>query len=199
MRVLAVAQVGNFFEIHEEVRREGSVPSGMREILGDFRVVPGHTVKCFARQVKQDLPAEHAAAFGQCCGNHFVVSRRCDDRHVLKIFCGGSNHRGPTDIDIFYDLLKLHTGLADSLCKRVKVHTHEIDQRDFVCSDLLHMLGIIADGQKPPRNERIQGFHPAVQDFGESRQLRYVAHFNTIGPQQPRCTSGRDDLNFEIG
>ena len=87
----------------------------------------------------------------------------------------------------------------DGLYKRVKVYTYEIDQRDFMCRYLLHVFRVVADGKQASCNSRTQGFHPPIQDLGKSRQVGYLAHRNTVGTQQPRCTSGRNDFDFEAG
>ena len=75
MRVLTVAQVGNFFEVHEDVWRKSAVVSAMRQVLRDLRIVPGSAKKRFARQIEKRFVPEQAASLGECRRNHFVVRR----------------------------------------------------------------------------------------------------------------------------
>src|SRR5207248_1806849 len=53
----------------------------------------------------------------------------------------------------------------------IEVDDDDVDGRDAVLLQLLHMLGQVAAGKDAAMDCRMQRFYPAVQDFGKAHQL----------------------------
>ena len=55
-----------------------------------------------------------------------IIFYICYNKHCIKVFCSRANHSRPTNIDVFYDFIKI-ISFFNSLFKRIKIHTHQVN------------------------------------------------------------------------
>jgi len=104
------------------------------------------------------------------------------------VFCRCTNHGRPTDIDIFYRIVKRTIGFSDRLLKWVQVHHYQINGGNtvflhYVCIDLPATEYAAVDFW-------MQCFHTATHNFGKPGDRRYLGDIHTIGRKLPCGTTG---------
>src|SRR5260370_17083214 len=66
--------------------------------------------------------------------NTGVIGRRGHNCDMLKVLGGRADHRRPTDINVFDQLVKVHTTPGRGLLKGVKVDHNHVNARDSLPS-----------------------------------------------------------------
>ena len=66
--------------------------------------------------------------FGECA----VIGGVGDDGYVFKVFGGGADHGGTTDVDVFDEMAERYVGLGGGFLKRVEVDDDHVDGQDVV-------------------------------------------------------------------
>src|SRR5271166_2764400 len=130
--------------------------------------------------------------------NRGIVVGRNHYRDVLIILGGGANQRRAADIDVRDQLRQRDALLGRDLLKRVEVHGDQVNERDVVVGERLHMVGIGANRQNAARHARMDGFQPAVEHFGKPRQVGHFAHRHASGFEHAGGAAGRDDLDAQV-
>ena len=69
-------------------------------------------------------------------------------RDTLEVFRGGADHARATDVDVLDGLGFGHTGFRHRLLERVQVAHHQVDFRQRVVRERLHVFRLVALGQQ---------------------------------------------------
>ena len=105
-----------------------------------------------------------------------------------------ADHRRAADVDVL-DAVVVVGALRHRRLERVEVDHQQVDRLDPVRGHRRHMLGIVAQRQKPAMHHRVQRLHPAVHHLGKAGQLGHVAHRQPGLAQRRRGAAGRDELD----
>ena len=74
----------------------------------------------------------------------------------------------PADVDVFNRLVEGHAGLLDGRAEGIQVDDHHVDRLHAELLKLLHVLGVIAHGEQPRVNRRVQRLHAPVEALREA-------------------------------
>ncbi len=85
-------------------------------------------------------------------------------------------------------------GLGRGLPERIEIHGDEVDGRDPVLGERLHVLRQVAAREQTAVHGGVQGLHPAVEHLGKVRQRLDVLHREAGRPQRARRAAGGDEL-----
>src|SRR5690606_16553661 len=88
-------------------------------------------------------------------------------RNILPVLGGGANHGGSADVDILDQLFQSGFRSSRDFLKLIEIHHHQVNARNAVLGDRVHMSGFGAHGENPTVHHRVQRLHAAVQHFGE--------------------------------
>src|SRR4029077_3693015 len=91
----------------------------------------------------------------------------------------------------------MDAGRGRGLLKRVKVHGYEIDRLNAMFLHLALMPGIGANPEQSAMNSWVQSLYPAIEHFGKTGEIRYIAHSEAATSQQPGCPARRQDLDAQ--
>ena len=119
-------------------------------------------------------------------------------RHVGPVLGRRTQHRGAPDVDVLDGVLHLHAGFGNRFAERVEVDADHVDEPDAVLLQRPQMLGIVAARQQTAVHLGMEGLDPSVADFGESRHLADVQHFNTAVAQQFHRSARGDHLPAQL-
>ncbi len=114
----------------------------------------------------------------------------------MPVFCPGTQHRRPADIDLFDGVLQTHVRLRDRRLEGVEIHAEKIDRRDSLLPHVFFVFGIVAAGQQSAVDLRMQGFQAPLEHL---RETRVVSDFNHRQPrfaQQARRTAGGQQFDM---
>ncbi len=106
----------------------------------------------------------------------------------------GAQHGRAADVD-HLDRLVVARAAGDRGLERIEVDDQQIDLGDPLRGQCGHMRGVVAPCQQAAVHAGMQRLDPAVEDLGKAGQIRHLAHGQPLGPQQPRRTAGRDQLD----
>ena len=208
--VLAVQFVEQSFEVAvEDGRLVGILPVAQRrsavetqleradlflavEIVEDGRIV----VRADVERIGCETTALFERRSALLGGNDFVefgvlVDRRYD-HHVLEVFRCGADQRGAPDVD-FFDHGLLFGPRSDGLFEGIEVDDHRVDFRDLVLSGLFGVLRIVAAGEDPSENFRMERFHASAEDRRIPRQALDRHGFQTESLDERKGSAGRID------
>src|SRR5690242_11123686 len=113
----------------------------------------------------------------------------------MKIFGGGADHRGATDVDILNEFVEVHTLFAGSLFEGVEIDYDHIDGLNAVFSNRCAVCRIFAAMQNSPVHLRMERFNTAIQHFGEAGQVGDVFYFDSRVAQELGGSAGGDEFN----
>ena len=122
----------------------------------------------------EDLDRELAPEFGQGdrrphrVEHGVIVVGIAHDRHTLVVLGGAAQHCRAANVDVLNGLPESHVGLRHGLLERIKVHHHQVDERDVVGLGLTQVFGLVAPAEQSAVNFRMQRLHPAIHDFGKA-------------------------------
>ena len=143
------------------------------EVVGDRRVVLRDPRERIARQSlavlasqcsrRSSASSSSTSAYCSGFGHH---------RHALEVLRRRPDHARAADVDVLDRLGLGHARLRDRLLERVEVAHHEVDFRQLVLGERLHVLRLVALRQQAGVDRRVQRLHAAVEDFGERRSAR---------------------------
>ena len=143
---------------------------------------------------------QRAVAGAQFRDNLRIVRWRGDHRYVLPVFRPGTDHGGPADIDILDQLFERRVRFSRHLREVVQIHRHQVDGRDVVSLQRLHVFGAGTHCQNSSGDERMQGLHASIQHF---RKLRDVGDFSQRRDarlfQHSESSACRKNFNVERG
>src|SRR3990172_3821085 len=97
------------------------------------------------------------------------IDKHNDGREVLG---RGAEHGRSADIDVLERFVLAHIRLRSSLTERVQVDRYKADRAQSLPRELLHVLWLVAAGEKTRVDGRVQRLHAPVEDLREPRQLR---------------------------
>jgi len=97
-----------------------------------------------------------------------VVGDAGDDGYVFEVFCGGADHGGAADVDVFNEMAEGYAGLGGGLFKGIEVDYDHVDGLDVVRGDGGFMVGVAADIEQASVDEGVEGFDSAVEHFREA-------------------------------
>ena len=103
-----------------------------------------------------------------------IVVGIAHDGNVLPIFCCRPQHRWSADVDIFDGVFHSNTFFADGLGERVEIDAYQVDKLYFITAESSQVFGVVALGEQPAVNFRVQGLYSAVAYLGETSNLTDV-------------------------
>ncbi len=104
----------------------------------------------------------------------------------------GADHGGPADIDVFHAVI-IARARGDGRLEGVEVDDDQVDGADVMGVHCGTVLGIVAPGEDPAVDFRVQGFHPPVHDLGEARMVRdFRDRHAGLGECAGRAAGGQD-------
>ncbi len=191
--VLAVAQRLHEVEFEEELLIE---PRLRTHVGRDHGVV--------LRRVGIGLGREAQARFAlggavrtQLGHDARIVRGVAHHRDVGPVFRRTAQHRRTADVDVLDGLLHLHSGFGDGLAERVEVHAHQVDVRDAVVAQRLHVGRIVAAGQQAAVHRGVQRLHAAVANLRKSGDVADVQCLHAAVAQKFHRTARGDHLPAE--
>ena len=113
-----------------------------------------------------------------------IVVGVAHDGNVLPIFCCRPQHRWSADVDIFDSFFHNNSFFADGLGERVEIDAYQVDKLYFVTAESCQVFGVVALGEQPAVNFRVEGFYSAVAYLGKTRNLTDVYYLYTRVLQQ---------------
>ena len=105
-----------------------------------------------------------------------------------------ADHRRSADVDVLDRVFQRHAGLGDGLGERVQVDDNQIDRRDVVLDDGRHVLGLVAVGQNPAVDARVEGLDAPFQHLGEIGDVADADDRDARVCQRLRRSARADDL-----
>ncbi len=105
-----------------------------------------------------------------------VALRPHDDDDRLMVLRRGSDHRGPTDVDLLDCVLEPDVRPQHGVDERVEVAAHEVDLAKAALGQRLDVLGRVAPGQDAGVHAGMERLDAAVQDLWESGQVADRPH-----------------------
>ncbi len=169
MRIFPVAQRDGSWSA--DVERGGQCVAGGRDFGQTQR--DRAIVRCRGRESL--LGQTPVRIRGERSGTQFVeqcrvIARRSDHRDVLPVLGGGADHRRPADVDILDQLFKRGVGLGRDLLEFIQIHGHQVDGRNGVRGQRLHVLGL-GPALHPGGDARMNGLDAAIEHLGKLGDL----------------------------
>ena len=87
----------------------------------------------------------------------------------------GAHHRRATDVYLLNALVDLGAGVH-RFAERIEVDHNEVERFDLELLEGSDMLWIASVGKQSGVNVRVQRLHPAIQDFGKTRDKLDRSH-----------------------
>ena len=163
VRVLAVAQVGLLLDHHRQAGREDGARGGV-QVARDLRVVGRRQREGLGRQLLARLRA-HAAQRLDVAQDRCVLGRAGDRRHAGEVLRRRPQQRHAADVDLLQRLVEAGVRLAHRLREGVEVDDHEVDLLDAVLGQLGEVVGLVATGEEPGEDLRVERLDPAAEDL----------------------------------
>src|ERR687889_1287311 len=169
----------------------------LTEPVRDRRVVFRGPPERRERQASAGLRLEVPFAF-EGRQYFFVEFRRGDDSHGPEVLRGGPQHRGSSDIYLFYGLL-LGGATGDGLLEWIEVDADQVYRADILLDELLYVVGVSEVGQDAAVDLGVQRLDPPAQYLGRARHLGDGNNLDS-GFRERLCgPPGRDDLEPHPG
>ena len=165
---------------------------------GDRRVVAGGAGEGLGRQAHAPLQRQMSLGLAQLLQHALVVGRVDDDRRERMVLGGRPDHRRAADVDVLDDLLLVRVAARDGLLERIQVHAHQIDLLDLLLGGRVEVAVVVAPGQQPRVQARVQRLHASVHDLREAREVLDVARGDARAGELARRAAGRDDLHAQL-
>ncbi len=201
MRILSITQVDHLLKRQPQISRKAILRVQLKiaahplKRRSDGGIVGCGRRKRFLRQPPLRFPGQRPARVAHLLGNRAVIGGRSDDRDILKILRRRTDHRRPTNIDVFNQLFKVRARLGRSFLKGVQVNHHHVDGRDAMLGNRRQVPAIFPAMQYAPVHLRMQRLDAPVQHFRESGQLGDVLYGDAGIPQQLCRASGRNQFH----
>ena len=197
MRVFAIAQFFPGGQGENKRSRRLDAAHMTAQVGGDGRVVAGLLRVYFLREFEAGGQCGIAVVRFDFRDDRGVVGRVGDDGHERVIFCRRTQHRRSANIDVFDRFFEGHVFLGDRLLKRVEVDAHEVDRIERVFLHRRHVLRIVAQMQQPGMHPRMQGFHPAVEHLGKTREVGHIPDRHPRRGQRLGGPAGGENFNAQ--
>ena len=94
-----------------------------------------------------------------------------DDSLILEILSGGSEHRGPADVNLLERLIERYAVPGDGSLKRIQIDDNKIDRGDVEFGKLLAVGRIFRDCKEPRVDLRMERLYTAIENLGEPRHV----------------------------
>ncbi len=196
VRVLAVGQVGDLLVGAHEQRRE------VLGLLGE----PARDRGVVARRVGERLRRQRLARGHRQLGvgaaqlvEHGVVGLGArHDRREREVLRRRADHRRPADVDVLDDL-RGRQAAGDRALERVEVHADEVDVLDVVLAGGVDVGLVVADGEQPGVQARVQRLHAPVHHLRKAGEVLDRAHLEAgVGERRGR-PARRHELDAQAG
>jgi len=113
--------------------------------------------------------------------------------HVFKILRSRTNQRDAADIDLLDRLFERRSVAGHGRFERIQVDNDDRDRRNTVLARFGEVGWILAVGEDPAENARMQRFHAAVEQRRKPGELADVERGNAMGDQMRARAAGRID------
>ena len=174
---------------------ESTVRGDALERGRDSGIICGSGGESLLSQPPLGRNGELSAARGHLLGNWVVIRGRGDDRNILKILCGGADHRWPADVHVLDQLFKMHTGFGCGLLEIIKIYYHHIDRLYAMLGNRGAVRVVLAPVQDAAVHFGVQRLHPSIKHFGETGELGNVLDRDTRFAQQLGGATGRNQFH----
>ncbi|ABA48884.1 hypothetical protein BURPS1710b_3404 [Burkholderia pseudomallei 1710b] len=205
VRILAVAQVLHLVEREVQrcrvcaARAVLQIVAEARQVVRDRAVVLRGVREHLGREAEIRLVAERVAVRFHLVEHDRVIGRVDDDRHVAVVLRRRAQHRRAADVDVLDRVGERAVVLRNRLDERIQVHDEQVDRRNPVRFERLHVLGQVAAGEDAAVHLRVQRLHAPIEHF---REAGVVGHFGDgqarVG-EQFRGAARRQQLDAERG
>ncbi len=168
------------------------------EFGGDHAVVGGGGGENFARQI--EAGGERSVFVGfQFRGYTIVIGGIGDDRDAFEIFCGGAQHGGPADIDVFDQLSGGEICFGGGFGEGIEIHDHQIDGRDAVFGGLLLIFRVAAAEEQAAVHFGMQRFYASAEHFRPAGKFGDVFHGDAGVAQEFGGAAGGENFDAQRG
>ncbi len=165
------------------VRRDGAVVGGRVRICGRRQLPP---------EGKRNLPGPKPVE------DRGVVDRADHHQHRSMVLGGGADHRGTADVDVLDRLLDGDPGPGDGGLEGVEVDRHQVDRRQPLGGQLLHVRGHLAVGEDAAMHPGVESLQPAVHDLGEAGEVADTMDLHARVLERLAAAAGGVDLEAEL-
>jgi hypothetical protein len=121
-----------------------------------------------------------------------------DHGHMGVVLGRRADHRGTADVDIL-DGRGIVRAPGHRRLERVEVHDQKVDRADAMGFHRRHVLGIVAQRQKPAMHLRMQCLDPAVHHLRETGHIGDIRDGQARIPQRRRRAARRQKLHPPVG
>ena len=136
------------------------------QMRGDRGIVGGGACEHARRQLAPQRRGRVATGF-DLRGDVAVVARVHHHRDILMIFRGTAEQGRSANVDVFNRFHQRDIRFRHGLFEGIKVDDDQINGTDAVLFDGGFVFRIAPDEQHPAVDFRVEGFHAAIQHFGE--------------------------------
>ena len=165
MRVFAVAHDLAAFAAEGDAGRKGLIQFS-RKPARDGGIIGAGPRKGAGRQLAPEFRRRRTLAcfhFGDQLG---VIGGVDDDGDESVVLGRGADQGRAADVDVFDAIVETGARLNRRL-EGIQIDHQQIDGADGVFLHRLLVPGVVAPGQQPAMDLRVQGLDPAVHDLGE--------------------------------
>ena len=191
MRIFSVAQILRFFVSEGNLFGKTNAQF-FAHIRRDERIVNSRMLKYLVHKTEFGFK-RHSAPF-YFVKHPFIVRAVDDNGYVLIVFCGASEHRRPSDIDIFDGFLQIYAFFHYSLFEGIKIDAHKVDGIYSEFFEFGHMFFIGTHRKNTRVNFRMQSFYPPVEAFGKPGNAFHRDYFYARAFKSFIRSSGRDNF-----
>src|SRR5271163_843635 len=164
----------------------------------DHAVVAGGGGEDFARELEARGQTGFVRSF-QFFSNAGVVGGIGDNRYAFEVFCGGAQHGGAADVDVFDELFGCQALLGGGGFERVEIYDDEIDRRDAVLGGLFLIVSVVAAIEEAAVNLGMERFYAAAEHLGPAGEVGNIAYGDARFAEEFRGTARRKNFDAQSG
>ncbi len=168
------------------------------EIHGDEAVVAGGGGKHFAGEFEAGFEGGVAVGF-DFVGDAVVVFGFGDDGDAFEIFCGGAEHGGAADVDIFDELFGGEIGLGGGGFEGIEVDDDEIDGGDAVFGGGFLIFVEMAAEEQAAVNFGVEGFYATAKHFGPAGEIGDIFDGDVLFAEEFCGAAGGEEFDVASG
>ena len=158
--------------------------------LHDRGVVRGRVGERFERERVPRRFAHGPVVGAQLFEERVVLVRVGDDRHPRVVLRRRAHHRRSADVD------RVDPGPLE---ERVQVRHDEVERLDVVAFEIGEVRFLVAVGEEPTVDLRMQRLHPFVEHLRHARDGLDLRHRQARRVERGRGAGRRHELDAEVG
>ena len=126
-----------------------------------------------------------------------VVGRVGQDDDSGKILGRGADHGRAADVDLLQRVGERDAAASDRGGEGIEIGGDDVDRDDLVRCERAHVRGVVAAGQQPAVDARVERLDPAVEDLREAGDVADRRHRHARCRERRQRAAGGDDLVAE--